>query len=284
MTAIVEAEGLRKSFGRSRFGLRGDAAGAAPPAVDGISLTLHEGETVALVGESGCGKSTTARLILRLLTPDAGRIFWRGEEVTRLSARRLRPLRRRVQMVFQDPFASLNPRMTIEGSVAEGLRVHHPGLGRAQRRARVAEMLQACGLDADCMGRYPHQFSGGQRQRIGIARALIVRPDALVLDEPVSALDVSVQAQILNLLRALQRQYGLAYLFISHDLAVVRHIADRILVMRAGRIVEEGETDALFARPAHPYTRTLLAAMPILHPDQRETEQSTDGPFAIASS
>ncbi len=269
MTAVIEARELRKVFGR-RSGWLGMGAEPGKEAVAGVSLAVHAGETVAIVGESGCGKSTTARMIMRLLTPDSGRVLWQGEDVTDHSARALRPLRRLVQMVFQDPFASLNPRMTIENSVAEGLRVHQPELNREQRRARTAEMLTQCGLDPAVMGRYPHQFSGGQRQRIGIARALIVQPKALVLDEPVSALDVSVQAQILNLLCDLQRQYQLGYLLISHDLSVVSHIADRILVMYQGKIVEQGETAEIFADPRHDYTRTLLAAKPVLHPDDRE--------------
>ncbi len=266
---VIEARELRKRFGGTG-GWFGRANTASRPAVDGVSLKVHRGETVAIVGESGCGKSTTARMIMRLLTPNAGAVFWHGEEVTRRSTRELRPLRRRLQMVFQDPFASLNPRMTIENSVAEGLRVHQPELDRRQRRDRVAAMLHQCGLDPDIMSRYPHQFSGGQRQRIGIARALIVEPGALVLDEPVSALDVSVQAQILNLLREIQQQRQLGYLFISHDLAVVRHVADRILVMHDGKIVEQGTTEEIFQNPEHPYTRTLLAAKPILHPNQRD--------------
>jgi len=268
MTPILEAQQLRKRFGQQQgwLGMGGEPGKAA---VAGVSLVVHAGETVAIVGESGCGKSTTARMVMRLLSPDQGRVLWQGEDVTNQSARQLRPLRKLVQMVFQDPFASLNPRMTIENSVAEGLRVHQPNLNKQQRRQRTAEMLEQCGLDATIMGRYPHQFSGGQRQRIGIARALIVAPKALVLDEPVSALDVSVQAQILNLLRELQQQYQLGYLFISHDLSVVRHIADRILVMFQGVIVEQGVTEDVFNHPQHDYTRTLLAAKPILHPNQR---------------
>jgi len=271
MTPILEAELLRKRFGQ-RSGWLGMGGEAGQEAVAGVSLAVHAGETVAIVGESGCGKSTTARMVMRLLQPDHGRVLWQGEDITHRSARSLRPLRSLVQMVFQDPFASLNPRMTIENSVAEGLRVHQPDLNRQQRRQRTAEILAQCGLDAAVMGRYPHQFSGGQRQRIGIARALIVEPKALVLDEPVSALDVSVQAQILNLLSDLQNKYQLGYLFISHDLSVVRHIADRVLVMFHGMIVEQGATEELFANPQHDYTRSLLAAKPVLHPSQRENQ------------
>ncbi|RMH62598.1 MAG: ATP-binding cassette domain-containing protein [Zetaproteobacteria bacterium] len=238
-------------------------------AVSDVSFTLHAGETLAIVGESGSGKSTTARIAMRLLDADAGEVLWKGERVEGLSRRALRPLRRHIQMVFQDPFASLNPRMKIWRSVAEGLRVQQPGMTRAQLRARVAEVLQQCGLDAAMMDRYPHQFSGGQRQRIGIARGLIVRPSVLVLDEPVSALDVSVQAQILNLLQTLQQRHALAYLFISHDLAVVRHVAERVVVMFAGRMVESGPVDRVLQHPAHPYTRALLDASPVVHPSQR---------------
>jgi len=268
VTPIIEVREVRKRFGQQQ-GWLGMGALPGKEAVAGVSLAVHAGETVAIVGESGCGKSTTARMVMRLLQPDAGKVLWQGEDVTQRSSRSLRPLRKQVQMVFQDPFASLNPRMTIENSVAEGLRVHQPKLNRRQRRQQTAAMLEQCGLDPAIMGRYPHQFSGGQRQRIGIARALIVQPKALVLDEPVSALDVSVQAQIINLLRELQQQYQLGYLLISHDLAVVRHIADRILVMFHGTIVEQGSTEDIFVNPHHDYTRTLLSAKPILHPSQR---------------
>jgi len=250
------------------------AIGKATRAVDDVSFTLEAGETLAIVGESGSGKSTTARLAMRLLQPDCGRISWAGEDVSRLGGRALRQRRNHIQMVFQDPFASLNPRMKIWQSVAEGLRVHQPSLSRQQRRERVAEILSVCGLDDSGMDRYPHQFSGGQRQRIGIARALIVEPAVLALDEPVSALDVSVQAQILNLLKDIQQARGLAYLFISHDLSVVSHIADRVAVMFAGRIVEQGTAARLFERPNHPYTRALLDARPITHPDERRTLSS----------
>ncbi|MDQ6951577.1 MAG: ATP-binding cassette domain-containing protein [Mariprofundales bacterium] len=268
-TPVLEAQGLQKRFGASKgwFGRGGNPGKAA---VQRVSLSVNAGETLAIVGESGSGKSTTARMVMRLIEPDAGTVHWQGDIVSGLNNRALRPLRNRVQMVFQDPFASLNPRMTIENSIAEGLRVHQPKLTRTERRQRVAEMLGRCGLDAAMMARYPHQFSGGQRQRIGIARALIVQPAALVLDEPVSALDVSVQAQILNLLQELQLTQQLAYLFISHDLSVVRHVADRVLVMLQGEVVEQGTVEAIFTNPQHPYTRRLLAAKPISHPAERE--------------
>jgi len=241
-------------------------------AVIDTSFDLVASETLAIVGESGSGKSTTARLAMRLLPSDSGRIYWAGDDVTDLGARALRERRSHIQMVFQDPFASLNPRMKIWESVAEGLRVHRPELSKSQRRERVAETLQQCGLDDSGMDRYPHQFSGGQRQRIGIARALIVEPKVLVLDEPVSALDVSVQAQVLNLLKEIQKERNLAYLFISHDLSVVRHIADRVSVMFAGRVVEHGSVTDVFENSSHPYTRALLDARPISHPDERRSD------------
>jgi oligopeptide/dipeptide ABC transporter ATP-binding protein len=271
--SLLAANDLRKVFGRSGFW--GSAAGTTMPAVDDVSLELGEGETLAIVGESGSGKSTTARIIMRLLEADAGSVQLMGEDFTALSGKALRHMRRHIQMVFQDPFASLNPRMRIAETVSEGLRVHRSELSASQRRDLAAEVLARCGLDGDVLDRYPHQFSGGQRQRVGIARALVVQPKVLVLDEPVSALDVSVQAQILNLLRELQEEFGLSYLFISHDLAVVRHIADRVAVMFAGRIVEHGRTSDIFASPRHPYTASLLAARPIAHPAERDGDTAT---------
>jgi len=268
------ATGLHKRFRRD--GLWGGGSSEVH-AVNDVGFRLHEGETLAIVGESGSGKSTVARIIMRMIEPDAGRIELMGRDITTLSGRQLVPLRRHIQMVFQDPFASLNPRMRIEETVGEGLRVHAPELSRNERRRRVAEVLADCGMTEDAMRRYPHQFSGGQRQRIGIARALAISPKVLVLDEPVSALDVSVQAQILNLLNRLQREHGLSYLFISHDLSVVRQVADRVMVMFAGRIVEEGHIDDVFAHPRHPYTRALLAARPITHPDERR-DRAADMP------
>jgi len=264
--SVLRAESLTKIFRRG--GIWG--GGKVFRAVDAVSFDLKAGETLAIVGESGSGKSTTARLAMRLLEADGGSVHLLGDEITATSGRELRSLRKHIQMVFQDPFASLNPRMKIVDTVGEGLRVHHPELGRQQRRERVAAVLKQCGMEEAAMDRYPHQFSGGQRQRIGIARALIVEPKVLVLDEPVSALDVSVQAQILNLLKEIQLERGLAYLFISHDLSVVRHIADRVAVMFAGRIVEQGSVSDLFNAPKHPYTRMLLGARPIDHPGQRQ--------------
>ena len=269
--SALQVRNLHKSFSSSGM-LR--SAGKEKHAVIDVSFDLNAGETLSIVGESGSGKSTTARVAMRLLSPSSGQVFWDGEDVSNLSARELRSRRSHIQMVFQDPFASLNPRMRIWQSVAEGLRVHQPELSRSQRRERVAETLALCGLDASGLDRYPHQFSGGQRQRIGIARALIVEPKVLVLDEPVSALDVSVQAQILNLLKELQAAKSLAYLFISHDLSVIRHITDRVAVMFAGRIVETGSAAEIFTHPRHPYTKALLQARPINHPtERREAEE-----------
>jgi oligopeptide/dipeptide ABC transporter ATP-binding protein len=237
-------------------------------AVDAVSCTVSVGETLALVGESGSGKTTTGRCILRLIEPDAGTIRFDGTDVRALAPRALRALRQRMQLVFQDPWTSLNPRMRVGDIIGEGLEVHGLASGTA-RDARVGALLEEVGLRAEFAQRWPHEFSGGQRQRIGIARALAVNPAFVVCDEAVSALDVSVQAQIINLLRDLQRQRGLSYLFISHDLAVVRHIAHRVAVMFAGRVVETAPTATLFASPQHPYTRALLDAIPRGTPGQR---------------
>jgi oligopeptide transport system ATP-binding protein len=237
-------------------------------AVNGVSLSVAPGETLALVGESGSGKTTLARTILRLVDAAGGTVRFGGVDVLRADRRTLRALRRRMQIVFQDPYGSLDPRMTVGASIAEGLEIHRLA-PRPDIPGRVARLLDEVGLDPAMAGRYPHEFSGGQRQRIGIARALAVDPEFLVCDEPVSALDVSVQAQVLNLLRELQARRGLAFLFIAHDLAVVRQIAHRIAVMYAGRIVEEGPRDAVLARPLHPYTRALMSAVPEPDPEAR---------------
>jgi oligopeptide transport system ATP-binding protein len=238
-------------------------------AVDGVSFQIEPGETVGLVGESGCGKSTLGRAILRLVEPTMGEIFLNGENLTQLRGNALRARRRKFQMIFQDPFGSLNPRMTVEDIVGEALDIHELTDRPAARRKRIAELLAAVGLDAAYARRYPHEFSGGQRQRIGIARALAVEPDLIVCDEPVSALDVSVQAQIINLLRDLQEQRGLAYLFIAHDLAVVEHISRRVLVMYLGKIVEQAAATEIIRAPRHPYTQALISAVPEVDPDAK---------------
>jgi peptide/nickel transport system ATP-binding protein len=268
---LVEVDQLKVYFA-IRSGVLLDRHVGDIRAVDGVSLEIRRGETLGLVGESGCGKSTVGRTILRLYQPVDGRIVFDGEEITNLGEQALRPLRRRMQMVFQDPYASLNPRHSIGRIVGEPLRAHRLASGR-EADARVRELLSIVGLPPDAISRYPHEFSGGQRQRIGVARALAVNPDFIVADEPVSALDVSIQAQILNLLESLQDDFDLTYLFIAHDLAVVRHISDRIAVMYLGTIVEVSPADALYTSPLHPYTIALLSAVPIPDPVvERERE------------
>jgi oligopeptide transport system ATP-binding protein len=238
-------------------------------AVDEVSFSIAPGETLGLVGESGCGKTTLGRAIVRLVEPTAGSIFLEGADITRVEGAALRAQRRRLQMIFQDPYGSLNPRMTVEDLVGEALDIHGLAENKSARQKRVGELLRAVGLDATYAQRYPHEFSGGQRQRIGIARSLAVEPKLIVCDEPVSALDVSVQAQIINLLQDLQQQRGLAYLFIAHDLAVVEHISQRVMVMYLGKIVELADAKAIIGAPKHPYTQALISAVPVVDPDSK---------------
>jgi oligopeptide/dipeptide ABC transporter ATP-binding protein len=240
-------------FGRSERFVR---------AVDGVSLRVRRGETMGLVGESGCGKSTLGRLMLRLIEPTLGRVLFDGKDITARTQSELRPLRRRMQIIFQDPYSSLNPRMTVRDTVGEAIRIHKLAKTRADEDARIAQLLERVGLRADVLDRYPHEFSGGQRQRIGIARALAVEPDFIVCDEPVSALDVSIQGQIVNLLMDLQDKLGVAYLFVSHDLKLVEHVSHRVAVMYLGRVVERASATRLYEQSRHPYTRALLAAVP----------------------
>ena len=265
--ALLEVRHLVKEFSRSR-GLF--APRSIVRAVDDVSFTIDEGETFGLVGESGSGKTTTGRCILRLIEPTSGEVRFKSEDVLAFSKSRLRQARRDMQIVFQDPYSSLNPRMRVGAIVEEPLIIHRIG-SKPERRARVAELFDLVGLDPSQLARYPHQFSGGQRQRIGLARALALNPSLVIADEPVSALDVSVQAQVINLLMDLQERLKLTYLFIAHDLRLVRHICSRVAVMYLGKIVEMGATDALFAAPAHPYTRALLSAIP--NPDPSATRQ-----------
>jgi len=266
---LLEVEGLTKQFS-GRRGFR--RAGSVVRAVDDVSFVVREGETLGLVGESGSGKSTTGYCVLQLLRPTSGSVRFDGLELTRASRSAMRAVRGELQIVFQDPYSSLDPRQTVEQIVADPLEIHRVG-DRTSRRRRVRELLDLVGIDPAFGNRYPHEFSGGQRQRIGIARSLALEPKLLICDEPVSALDVSIQAQILNLLNALQRELGLAYLFIAHDLAVVRVVSDRIAVMRNGKLVEEGDADAVYTRPQHGYTKALLAAVPVADPRRMRAER-----------
>ncbi len=274
MEPLLVVKDLKKYFPVKRglwFGERADVR-----AVDGVSFAIGRGETLGLVGESGCGKSTTARLVLRLLEPTAGEVYFGKTPVFKANREEMHQLRRKMQIVFQDPYSSLDPRMSVKDIVGEGLVIHRLARGQ-EKTERVAELLEMVGLGREHMGRYPHEFSGGQRQRIGIARALAVGPELLIADEPVSALDVSIQAQVINLFEDLQGQLGLTYLFIAHDLRVVKHISDRVAVMYLGQIVELAESDELYRNPLHPYTQALLSAIPVTDPKTKRQRIILEG-------
>jgi oligopeptide/dipeptide ABC transporter ATP-binding protein len=267
MSTLVEVRDLVKHFPITR-GIVIQRKIGAVQAVDGVSFDIEQGETLGIVGETGCGKSTTARLIMRLLTPTGGSVRFDGQDITQLQGAKLKAVRREMQMIFQDPYSSLNPRKTIGSIIGEPFAIHGLEQGKGERRKAVQALMETVGLNPEHYNRYPHEFSGGQRQRIGVARALALKPKLLIADEPVSALDVSIQAQVLNLLRDLQREFGLTVVFIAHDLSVVRHMCDRVAVMYLGKIVEIGPGDALYGFPRHPYTGALLAAVPVVDPSR----------------
>jgi oligopeptide transport system ATP-binding protein len=269
--ALVQVRGLKKYFPITQ-GILIQRKVADVKAVDGLDFEIERGETLGLVGESGCGKSTTGRAILQLYRPTAGEVLFEGKDLAKLQGESLRKMRRNMQMIFQDPYASLNPRMTVGDIIGEPLEVHNIAKGK-EKKERVQELLQIVGLNPYFVNRYPHEFSGGQRQRIGVARALAVQPDFIVCDEPISALDVSIQAQIINLLEELQSKFNLTYLFIAHDLSVVRHISDRVAVMYLGKIVELTDRNSLYSNPLHPYTKALLSAVPIPDPSVEERRE-----------
>lgn len=263
-----------------RFPIKGGIMGrevASVKAVSDVSFDIRRGETLGLVGESGCGKSTLGRCILRLIEPTSGQIFFKGQDITHASATEMRKLRRNMQIIFQDPYASLNPRMTVEDILGEPIDIHGLAESKEARRKRIIELLDLCGLRREAIARYPHEFSGGQRQRICIARALAVEPEFIVCDEPVSALDVSIQAQIVNLMQDLQKELGLTYLFIAHDLKVVEHISNRVAVMYLGKVAEVSEAEDLYENPRHPYTKALLSAIPLPDPDYKKTRVILQG-------
>ena len=269
---LLKVEHLSKEFPAEAGMLAGRFSKRVVSAVNDVSFEIHAGETFGLVGESGCGKSTTGRSIMRLTNPTSGKVYFQGKDVSKMSHKELKEMRRDMQFIFQDPYASLNPRMTIGEIISEPMVIH--GIGTPEERIeRVRELLDVVGLNPEHINRYPHEFSGGQRQRVGIARSFILRPKLIICDEPVSALDVSIQAQVLNLLKDLQKQYGTAYLFIAHDLSVVQHISDRVAVMYLGKMVELSDWKSLYAEPNHPYTQALLSAVPIPDPDVQQNRK-----------